>query len=57
MTFEWLGAAADEKNACIVDDDGADADQGRQWKLAFNASRHCEGLPEAHFKGNSQTGG
>jgi hypothetical protein len=36
VALEGLGAAANEEHAGLVDDDGADADEGRRGKLAFD---------------------
>ncbi len=38
VTLEGLGAAANEEHAGVLYDDGADADEGRRGKLAFDGS-------------------
>ena len=41
VALEGLGAAADQKDAARVNDDCADADEGRSGKLAFDLDFHA----------------
>ena len=53
MIFEGLGTAADEKDARLVNDNGADTDERRSREFAFDFSAHIRGDPGVLFKGNS----
>ena len=54
VALEWLGAAADQKHAGVLDDDCANADEGRRGKFAINGSVHVQGRRGVLHKGNAQ---
>ena len=50
VAFEGFRAATNQEHASILDDDCADADEGRVREFAFEGSAHVRGV---RFKGNS----